>query len=107
MAYPVGDLLAAVSGPLPEELFDVLVESGDLTIERIVSRGHTSPASGWYDQARSEWVLVVQGAARIEFETEGMVELEAGHYLNISAHTRHRVAWTAPDKDTVWLAVHY
>jgi cupin 2 domain-containing protein len=66
-----------------------------------------SPKSGWYDQARNEFVLLLQGAARIEFEDGTMAELAAGDWLDITAHRRHRVAWTDTNEDTVWLAVHY
>lgn len=47
-----------------------------------------------------------QGAARIEFE-DSTVEMKPGDYLNLPAHTKHRVAWTTPDEPTIWLAVHY
>ncbi|MFT7130181.1 MAG: cupin 2 domain-containing protein, partial [Gammaproteobacteria bacterium] len=33
--------------------------------------------------------------------------MKAGDYLNIPAHTRHKVEWTNPDIETTWLAVHY
>jgi cupin 2 domain-containing protein len=33
--------------------------------------------------------------------------LEPGDWTDIKAHVRHRVEWTAPDEDTVWLAVCY
>ena len=92
---------------LPEEYFDTLVEAGSVTIERIVSHGHTSPASGWYDQSRHEWVVVLKGKGVVAFDNGDEVTLDPGDYLNIPAHCRHRVAWTAPDEDTVWLAVHY
>jgi len=35
------------------------------------------------------------------------VELEPGDWLDIKAHARHRVEWTDPEQDTVWLAAHY
>jgi len=92
---------------LPDELFDVIASAGSVEIERIVSRGHASPAAGWYDQARDEFVLLLRGAARLEFEHGSPVDMAAGDWLNIPAHRRHRVAWTDPDRDTVWLAVHY
>jgi len=33
--------------------------------------------------------------------------MSPGDYINIPAHTKHRVAWTTPDGPTIWLAVHY
>lgn len=93
--------------PLREEGFDTLVESENVMIERIVSHGHTSPASGWYDQPRHEWVVVVKGKGVVGFENGDEVTLGPGDYLAIPAHRRHRVAWTDPNQDTIWLAVHY
>ncbi len=92
---------------LEDERFDTLVEAGNVTIERIVSCGHTSPATGWYDQSRDEWVVILKGKGVVAFEHGEQVTLGPGDHLNIPAHTRHRVAWTDPDEDTVWLAVHY
>jgi cupin 2 domain-containing protein len=77
-------------------------------VERIVSRGHCSGADAWYDQDGDEWVLVVQGHARLEVAGEtDLVEMKAGDWVILPAHVRHRVAWTDPLVDTVWLAVHY
>jgi len=33
--------------------------------------------------------------------------LEEGDYVHIRPHVRHRVEWTDPEQETVWLAVHY
>ena len=51
---------------------------------------------------------VLAGSAGVLFEGEAEPRtLRAGDHLLIPAHTRHRVAWTDPDRDTIWLAVHY
>jgi cupin 2 domain-containing protein len=92
---------------LEQEAFEKIIEREHVAIERIVSRGHTSPDAGWYDQARCEWVMLLQGAASLEFEDGAEVTLRAGDYLDIPAHARHRVTWTAHDVETIWLAVHY
>jgi cupin 2 domain-containing protein len=94
------------SSPLPAEVFETLAQSAHVRIERIVSEGHTSPAHGWYDQDQSEWVLLLQGAARLEFE-DSTLALSPGDYVNIPAHRKHRVVWTTPDQRTIWLAVFY
>jgi cupin 2 domain-containing protein len=101
------NLLANLPDELSDEWFETLVETGAVRIERIVSRGHASPAVGWYDQDRAEWVLLVRGAARLAFDDGREVELGPGDWLEIPAHRKHRVAWTDPDTETVWLAVHY
>jgi cupin 2 domain-containing protein len=94
----------AAHGP---EAVDVLVRSKHTRIERIVSHGHASPPGFWYDQSESEYVLLLTGRAELELEDIGGVALEPGDWLDIPARLRHRVAWTAPNEDTVWLAVFY
>ena len=66
-----------------------------------------SPESGWYDQDANEWVIVLKGEAKVSFENGDLFHLSAGDYLNIPAHIRHKVLWTTPDTETIWLAVHY
>ena len=89
------------------EVFDQLLRDWDIRIERIVSKGHTSPETGWYDQKENEWVIVLQGAGTVLFEDGRRVTLREGDYLRIPAHARHKVVWTEPDELTVWLAVYY
>lgn len=101
------NLLKNIPQDLPAERFETLVETDCVRIERILSKGHASPAAGWYDQDRSEWVMLVRGAARIAFEDGREVQMTAGDWLEIPAHQKHRVAWTDPDQPTVWVAVHY
>jgi cupin 2 domain-containing protein len=91
---------------LPEELFNTLLDTGTVRIERIVSQGHASPEGFWYDQDEYEWVVVLRGAARLSVEGE-IKELKQGDFLNIPAHQKHRVEWTTPDGPTIWLAVFY
>ncbi len=92
---------------LAGETFETLLSADSLRIERIVSLGHSSPASGWYDQAWAEWVLLLKGAAELLFEDGETIRLRPGDQLLIPAHRRHRVAWTTPEEPTLWLAVHY
>ena len=92
---------------LHSEVFESLVDSDNVRIERIISKGHTSPDSGWYDQDNDEWVVVLKGAAVLSFADESRVKLKAGDHTNISAHAKHRVSWTDPDTETIWLAIHY
>ena len=102
------NIFAAIPAQLPEELTEALAGSPHVKIERIISRGHRSPAGCWYDQEQNEWVLLLKGGAGLAFENAaGVTELKPGDYINILAHVRHCVAWTADDEDTVWLAIHY
>lgn len=98
------DLIPAT---LKDELFEELISKDGLKIERIVSHGHVTPEFEWYDQRREEWVILLKGEAVISFLNEDDVRLKAGDYINIAAHKKHRVSWTKPDEDTIWLAVHY
>lgn len=88
------------------EIITPLVQRLGLRIERILSHGHTSPPGFWFDQAENEWVIVLRGRGIVEFEDGRTVELGPGDYLDIPAHTRHRVAFTDPGEVTLWLAVH-
>jgi len=99
-------IFANIPKELPDELFDELVSNKTFKIERIVSKGHTSPQTGWYDQEENEWVFLVKGEALLEFENK-KVHLQEGDYINIPAHTKHKVAWTKPKSETIWLAVFY
>jgi cupin 2 domain-containing protein len=101
------NVFAAIPAELPEELFQTLLSTPVLRIERIVSLGHASPRDFWYDQATHEWVLLLSGAARLGLEEQGTLELRPGDCVNIPAHQRHRVEWTDPTRPTVWLAIHY
>ena len=92
---------------LDQEIFNLLIDSENIKIERIISRGHTSPDSGWYDQEKNEWIILLKGAAELTFSNRSKVSLKQGDHLNIPAHERHKVSWTAPDTETIWLAVHY
>ncbi len=103
-----GNLLEPVCGQLPEELTQKIVSAGRVRIERIVSRGHTSPPGFWYDQQQREWVAVLAGRARLRFaDDDRMLEMGPGDHVLIEAHRRHRVEWTDPQQDTVWLAVFF
>jgi len=103
-----GNFWSNIPEQLPREAFAPLCEGPGLRIERIVSRGQCTPPNEWYDQDTDEWVILWQGRARLEISGEPtLVELGPGDYLWLPAHLRHRVAWTDPTQDCVWLAVHH
>ena len=101
-----GNIFNNIPNELPSELFETILKQGQVHIERIVSRGHTTEEGYWYDQAWDEWVILLQGQAVIAYEDAPSVALAAGDYVLIPAHCRHRVSWTDIDGDTIWLAVH-
>jgi cupin 2 domain-containing protein len=92
---------------IPEEIFETILEEKKIKIERIISHGHTSPKNFWYDQDTNEFVILLQGAAKLNFEHDAEIELKPGDYLIIPAHKKHRVTWTPPDQKTIWLTIHY
>lgn len=69
----------------------MLLSSPQLHIERIVFKGHSSPADFKDDQAQAAWLLLLQGEGERAFE-EGILSLKAGDCLNITA--KHRVKWS-------------
>ena len=89
------------------EVFEVIANNDNVKIERITSRGHSSPDSGWYDQDDHEWVMVLKGEAGLSFEDGTVVELREGDYVLIQPHERHRVVYTSAETETIWLAIHY
>jgi cupin 2 domain-containing protein len=101
------NLFADVPISLPEELCRTLLNAASVRVERIISYGHASPEGFWYDQETHEWVLLIEGAAQLRFEGKEPFEMTPGSFVNIPAHTRHRVEWTEPMQLTIWLAVHY
>ena len=102
------NILADIPAQLPQELFTSLFRNEQLHIERIVSRGHANEKDEWYDQDHDEWLILLQGNATLEFaEQAELKKLQTGDYLLIPAHCRHRVEWTDPAQDCVWLTVHF
>ncbi|USD67553.1 cupin domain-containing protein [Vibrio sp. SCSIO 43136] len=101
------NIFSQIPNDLSEEVFEDIVKNPHVRIERIVSYGHSSPETGWYDQEENEWVMVLKGQGVLEFEDGRIVVLESGDYLNIKAHEKHKVAATKADEETIWLAVFY
>ena len=103
----MNNIFANLPDNLTDELFEPLVDDDNIIIERIISKGHKSPEHGWYDQKSNEFVMVLQGAGKLLFESDEEVLLNPGDYINIPAHKKHKVVWTDPDNHTIWLAIYY
>lgn len=93
--------LFACEVPESGEHFEALAKLRATTIERIVSSA--APRLDPYDQPQDEWVMLVRGSALLELRNETL-ELAAGDYVLIPAHTPHRVLSTSTG--ALWLAVH-
>jgi cupin 2 domain-containing protein len=89
-----------------EEIFEALISTPDILIERIVSTGQTTPPGQWYDQDKDEWVILLQGEAELAYEDGSRIKLKAGDYLLIRSHQKHRVEFTTVDPPCLWLAIH-
>lgn len=108
MRVETGNIFCALPREAPEEKVTALVATPHLRIESIVSHGHVTPEGTWFDQDRTEWVLLVKGSAELLFEHESAPRvLKPGDHVAIPARARHRVTATDPREETVWLAVHY
>jgi len=103
----MNNLFRDIPPPASEEFFETLAKGRGLRVERVVSRAHSAPKAGWFDQAEDEFVVLLSGSAGLEFDDGSRFELRPGDWLDIPARRRHRVAWTDADEATVWLAVHY
>lgn len=102
----LGNLLAKTPNASTEEKIELLLQTDAVRIERIVSKGQVSAENFWYDQKEDEFVLLLKGGAALQFEGEKQARfLAAGDYLLIPAHCRHRISWTSPKTETIWLAV--
>ncbi len=89
---------------LPDsELFEGIINSDCFRVERIISTGQVS--KNWYDQSEDEWVVLVQGEAKIEFDSGEEIPLFKGDELFIPAHQRHRVTYTSTQPVCIWICV--
>lgn len=103
-----GNLYRQIPTELPKEISECLLLANGFRIERIVSRAHQTEAGFWYDQDDNEWVLLLAGEAELQFrESNEILHLTQGTYVNIPAHVQHRVRWTIENQETIWLAVFY
>ncbi len=107
MKHKIKNIFNHLSQNPSREVFDSLIQTESLLIERIISHGQTTSEGEWYDQDRDEWVVVLQGTGKISFADGEILTLKPGDSVNIPAQCRHRVTWTDPQQPTLWLAVHY
>ena len=90
--------------PLTEEVTTILTENENIRIERIISTGQVSD---WYDQDETEFIILLEGNAMIEYENGKSVTMSRGDMLLINPHERHRVSYTSSSPPCVWLCVFY
>lgn len=90
--------------PLTDELTSVLAESLHVRIEQIISTGQVS---NWYNQEKTEFVVLLAGSAKIEYENDKVVTLSEGDTLLIKPHEKHRVCYTSTEPPCIWLCVFF
>lgn len=98
-----GNLYRDLPVPPTGESFEDLLRLGQVRIERIASS--PSPDPVLYDQTQDEWVLLLQGEARLWLDGTELT-LVAGDHVLIPAHCTHRVLATSAEPHCLWLAVH-
>mgnify|MGYP004543647903 CR=1 FL=1 len=103
----IANLLMALPDARSNEVFTDLLTRPGFRVERIVSRGQSTPDDQPMVQDRDEWVLLLEGAAGIRIEDSEVVSLAPGDHLLIPRGQPHWVAWSAKDRPSVWLAVHF
>ena len=104
-----GDNLLRGDCPVPgSEIKRQLAAGEGWTLMLINSNAFSSPEGEWFDQADSEWILVLRGSARLRLSSpERLLDLNVGDHLVIPPHQRHRLERTDPDPGTLWLALHW
>lgn len=103
----MANIFESIPTNIQTEVFENIVDSNNVKIERIISKGRASTPTEWLDEQTNEWVIVLQGEAILLFDNASSVTLKTGDYINIPAHTKHKVEWTTSDTETIWLAIHY
>lgn len=104
----LNNIFSNIPEQIPKEIFEEIIKTENIKIERIISRGHSTDDDHWYDQDKNEWVIVLKGSAGLLFEgNNDTIIMGPGDYINIPAHQKHRVECTGPDGETIWLAIHY
>lgn len=103
----VNNLLHKVKKDIPKEIFETILSSNNIKIERIISKGHTTPKGEWYNQDENEFVLVIKGDAELLFENDERIIMKEGDYIIIPAHKKHRVEKTNLRQETIWLVIFY
>ncbi|MES9992121.1 MAG: cupin domain-containing protein [Candidatus Thiodiazotropha sp.] len=86
-----------------KEYFETLLQSENITIERILSPPNT--ITDLSQQPHDEWVCVLQGSAKLEMD-DRQITLYRGDSVLIPSNTLHRVLTTSHQPHCIWLAIH-
>lgn len=91
-----------------EEIFERIIQTENVKIERIISTGQITPQNQWYEQEQQEWVMLLQGEAQLLMDKDNgeIISLKKGDYYFIVAKRKHRVIYTSTQPACIWLAIH-
>lgn len=89
---------------MKKEEVKIIFNNNIIRIEQIKSNGVISPSNFYYDQDETEYVLLEQGSAVIEFE-DHQLNLRSGDHLLIKAHLKHRISYTS--EDASWYCIFF
>ncbi|MCL2497900.1 MAG: cupin domain-containing protein [Symbiobacteriaceae bacterium] len=90
--------------PLAQELVTTLMLGKNVRIERIVSTGQVSD---WYNQPDTEYVILLQGEATLEYPSGKTVKMQAGDTLLLLPKEEHRVIYTSTEPCCIWLCIFF
>ena len=92
---------------ISEEIFEEIIQGNTFKMERIVSPYLPKGDSKWYNQEENEYVVILQGEAKIELVNSEVITLNKGDHFLIKRFTKHRVAYTSKNPLVIWLTIHY
>ena len=102
------NLLTGECPPPGSERTTTLMHGPGWRLETIHSCLASTPEGQWLEEAQSEWVMLLQGSARLQFEDESAPrDLCRGDSVLIIPHRRHRVVSTDGAPGSVWLALFF
>ena len=98
----VFNFLDNISKDSNDEIFETVISNDKVKIERIISYGQTTPKDYWYDQDEDEFVLILKGSAKIQYDDGTIYTLNINDSLYIPVHQKHQVIYTS--NPTIWIA---
>ena len=97
------NLFTENTNDINREMFDTLLQTPSVHIEKITSHAQTSDR--WYQQDRDEWVVLIEGEGELLFEDGKKVRLTKGEHIHIKKMKKHKVIYTS--SPAIWLAIHF
>lgn len=96
----------SIPGILKENYLDLL-KCKQFRLEKIVSKGYSTPQNIWLSEDKNEFILLLKGKAELLFENGNIINLIEGDYFIIPSGTKHKVTKTSRKPICYWLTIHY